>query len=219
MKKLKKQTMMILALAAVFAVSTIPAQGEETTIVQRHYTSAPDYYQTPIRMSEGEIPDVLSASTWNPYLEMRSIQGQMNHLFDESLMRAQGEPMIEHSYADFQSSAFLHQVQMFETNKDFIVRASVPGFDKEELRVETKGNVLILSGDRKEAQQRTEKTIEGKETRSWKSRFGHFARSITIPGEFRNEGVTAEYRNGILMVTLPKVKETPLSPSRTVPIR
>ncbi len=95
-------------------------------------------------------------------------------------------------------------VDLIDARDRLIVRAVIPGIDRNNLEVKVTGELLVISG-------RTEEDIE-KEGRNYyvrEVRTGAFRREVPLPVEVEAEKVSAAYRNGILTITLPKIKEAP----------
>ena len=81
--------------------------------------------------------------------------------------------------------------------------AEIPGVDPKEIEIEVVGNVLTLRGEKKH-----EREEEGKGFHCVERRYGEFNRSIELPTTVDSEKVSAEYKNGVLTVTLPKHPES-----------
>lgn len=102
--------------------------------------------------------------------------------------------------------AFAVVLDVAQTPQEYIVRADIPGMDKGDIRIDAKGNVLTISGERKNE---TEVNKEGfyRAERS----FGSFSKTVMLPQEIKPERIKAEYKNGVLLVKVPKDKpEKPL---------
>ncbi len=93
-------------------------------------------------------------------------------------------------------------VDIEETEKEFVLKADLPGFDEKELEVTVHDGVLSLTGKRED--NREEKV--GNTTRR-ERRFGTFTRRFRLGDEVSAEGIVAGYKNGVLTVTLPKREE------------
>ncbi|MDD4860312.1 MAG: Hsp20/alpha crystallin family protein, partial [Dehalococcoidales bacterium] len=98
--------------------------------------------------------------------------------------------------------AWAPNIDLFEKGDKLVVRAEVPGIDKEDINISVTGDTLTLSGERK-----TEKeTEEGDYYRSEMS-YGKFTRSIVLPEYVDPEKIEATYDNGILEISMAKSEE------------
>ena len=93
-------------------------------------------------------------------------------------------------------------VDLSETNKEYIVRAEIPGVDPKDFDISLNNNVLTIRGERKH-----EKETKDEDFHRIERVYGSFTRSIQLPGEVNEDKVTANYKNGVLEITLPKAKE------------
>ena len=89
-----------------------------------------------------------------------------------------------------------------ETDKQIVVRAEIPGVKAEDLELSISGDALVISGEKKEQQERREKGYFYQERR-----FGSFRREVPLPTAVDADNVQAEYTNGVLHVTLQKSVE------------
>lgn len=89
----------------------------------------------------------------------------------------------------------------------FLLEAELPGFSKEDIRLDVKDNILTIQAQRK--QEREEKDENGTYLRR-ERRFGSFTRTFDVTG-IDEEGITAAYENGVLALTLPK--QAPVVPA------
>jgi HSP20 family protein len=89
-----------------------------------------------------------------------------------------------------------------ETDGVVEVRLDVPGVEPKELDIQLNGNMLTVSGRRKEEKEEKDKTYHRVERR-----FGAFSRSITLPCPVKEEAIEAKYREGVLTITMPKTEE------------
>lgn len=94
------------------------------------------------------------------------------------------------------------RVDVTETEKEIKVSAEIPGVDEKDVKVELEENALILSGEKKEEHE--EKTRHGYRM---ERRFGSFHRVIPLPTRVESEKAKAEFRKGVLTVTVPKMEE------------
>ena len=94
-------------------------------------------------------------------------------------------------------------VDIFETDNEVVVRAELPGMDQKDIDIRIDNNVLTIKGERKIDQRVKEENYHRIE-----SMYGSFIRSFTLPATVDPDNVKAEYKSGILTVTLPKKEQS-----------
>ncbi len=100
-------------------------------------------------------------------------------------------------------------LNLWDTGGSWVIEMELPGFTMEQLDISLLGDQLTLSGKR-EVSAPESATILRSERRSQE-----FTRSITLPGDVDQEGVTASLRNGVLTIELPK---SPAAQPRKIPV-
>jgi len=131
---------------------------------------------------------------WEPFEELISLRDAMNRLFEESFVRPWGSwltPFTRETLA----------LDMYETDDEIVVKASLPGVKPEDVDVTISGNVLTIKGETK-AEEKVEKANYIRQER----RYGAFSRSVTLPTDVDVDKATAEFENGVLTLTLPKAE-------------
>jgi HSP20 family protein len=93
-------------------------------------------------------------------------------------------------------------LDVHEDKDSFSVRLELPGMKREDIEVSLQDGSLIISGERKEEQVNEETTVHRQERY-----YGKFSRALTLPTAVAGDKVKAQYRDGILTVTLPKAEE------------
>jgi HSP20 family protein len=93
-------------------------------------------------------------------------------------------------------------VDVWETENELVLSFDLPGIDEDAIAVELDDDVLTVSGER-------ERTSEHSSERFYRfeRRFGTFSRSVTLPPGVKEEAITADYRNGVLEIRIPKPEE------------
>ncbi len=130
---------------------------------------------------------------WEPFREIDMLQQQMNRLFDEVL------PVTRESR---NSITLIPPAEMEETGDAIHLKLEIPGMDAKDLNVEVSAEAVSISGERKSET----KTQEQGVTRT-EFRYGKFERVIPLSVRIQNDKVEAEYKDGILKLTLPKAEE------------
>ena len=133
---------------------------------------------------------------WDPFKEIGTLQERMNRIFDEVWGR---RPRAEEDYL---SSAWIPPVDVRETRDALEIQVEVPGIDPKEVQVAVENGVLIIKGSRN-----FEKATEGETYHRVERAYGSFERSFTLPTNVDPEKVKANYRHGVLHLTLTKREE------------
>ena len=134
----------------------------------------------------------MSLVRWQPFSEIDSLQKEMNRLFDS----------ITPSNTDKWGSAFIPAAEMSETEDAIHLKLEVPGMDAKDLDIQVSAEAVSISGERK-----SEKKVEDKGISRSEFSYGSFRRVIPLPARVENTNVNAEYKDGILNLTLPKAEE------------
>ena len=124
-------------------------------------------------------------SIWNPIHEM----DELLHNRLASVLGGEGA----------QSVAWSPVVDIEETDKNYMIRAELPGLDKDKVKVSVEDGVLMLSGERN-----LERKVDGKTYHRVERSHGTFSRSFTLPEDADAEKVNANYRDGLLEVSVTK---------------
>lgn len=101
-------------------------------------------------------------------------------------------------------------VDLSETSDSVQIRMDAPGMKAEEINIEVSGNTIRISGEHKEEKEEKGKTFHRVERRS-----GSFSRSLTLPAAVKEDKVSAEYKDGVLTINLPK---TDVAKTQTVKV-
>ena len=133
---------------------------------------------------------------WEPVRELDSLQGEMNRLFDSFFGGGNGNG------SSGRASRWMPAMDLVETEDALVLKADLPGLSREDVSIEVKDRVLAISGERK-----TDHSEEVGDVHRVERSFGSFARTLTLPGRDRREGIAAEFDNGVLEVRIPKPEE------------
>jgi len=106
------------------------------------------------------------------------------------------------------TSSFVPRVDVIEEEKAFEIHVSVPGMNKDEFKIDLNDNYLTISGERKYSKEKKDNLY-----RSFETQYGSFSRSFSLPENVDGEKITAQYTNGILVVSVPKDEKKTLKQS------
>jgi HSP20 family protein len=131
---------------------------------------------------------------WEPARELMSLREAMDRLFDDSFTR----PLSVRDGWSMSTPA----IDMYQTDNEVVVRASIPGIKANEVQINITGDVLTLKGEVNQDEERKDRAWHIRE-----QRFGSFERSVALPTAVKTDMAEAVFENGILTITLPKADE------------
>lgn len=131
---------------------------------------------------------------WEPFRNAWTLQEQINRFFEEAF-RGRGE--------DSNLSSWAPAVDIYEDGNQLVLKADLPDIEEKELDIRVENNLLFIRGERK-----FEKKVSEENYLRFERSFGTFSRSFSLPNTVDTEKISAEYRNGVLTVTLPKREES-----------
>ncbi len=132
---------------------------------------------------------------WDPFREMVSLREAMDSLFENALITpfSGGQQGTQAGYLP---------LDVTENEDNFVVKASLPGVNPEDIEVTVNGDVLTIKGEMKQEQENQNERYHLRERR-----WGSFARSVSLPTPIKADAIQADYQNGVLALTLPKAEE------------
>ncbi len=130
---------------------------------------------------------------WEPFREIDSLQKEMNRLFDTLT------PALEERR---NGVAFIPPAELQETPEAISLKLEIPGLETKDLDVQVTAEAVSISGERRCETQTEENGLMRSEFR-----YGKFQRVIPLPVRVQNDQVTAEYKNGVLSLNLPKAEQ------------
>lgn len=107
-------------------------------------------------------------------------------------------------------------VNILETEDNFEVELAVPGMKKDDFAIDLEKNVLTISAEDKVETEENED--EGRYTRR-EFRYSSFRRSFTLPESANGDKITAQYKDGVLAITIPKKEEAKPKPPMAIKIK
>lgn len=135
---------------------------------------------------------------------LQSFKRELNSFFDD---------FFSIRPADFFDNAWIPTIDMTDEGSVLRIKADLPGLAEKAIEVTVENNALTISGEKKEEHSREDR--ESHLLISERS-FGSFRRTIPLPQGVKADGITAEFRNGVLEITIPRDSE---SKSRKVEIK
>lgn len=135
----------------------------------------------------------MSIVRWDPFAEMQSMfaplarsSGLLPRLSTDGDVTFEWSPSADIS----------------ENEKEYAIRASLPGVKKEDIKVQMQEGMITISGERKQ-----EKEDKNEKFHRIESVYGSFTRSFGLPDNVRAEGIKSDYKDGVLTVHIPKAEK------------
>ena len=135
-----------------------------------------------------------SITRWDPFRELDELQTRLSTMFGRAPVKKDGGKQEALTVAEWAPL-----VDIVEDDKEYLIKAEIPGIKKEEIKVGVQDDVLTISGERK-----YEKEEKDKKFHRVERAYGSFARSFTLPEDSDGDKINAEFKDGILNVRLPK---------------
>jgi HSP20 family protein len=129
-----------------------------------------------------------ASPSWDPFRDMEEMQNRFSTLLAD----------VGRRYA-FSLMKRLPPVDIEENDQEYVIKAELPGMKKEEVKLKVEGGTLSISGERK-----AEKEDNDKKYHRLERSYGAFQRSFTLPEGTLPEKISAEFKDGVLLVHLPK---------------
>lgn len=133
---------------------------------------------------------------WNPLREMAAVNQSLDRWFDDSFFaprRLTGATNL---------STWNPAVDVYEESDRFVIKAELPGLDRQDIEVDLNDRVLTLKGERSYENEVKEDGYYRKERA-----FGKFHRAFTLPANLNADEIKAEFKDGLLTINIPKPEE------------
>jgi HSP20 family protein len=130
---------------------------------------------------------------WDPTRELDSLQSEFNRLFDS---------FVGNGRSEVRARRWVPAVDLVETDESLVLRADLPGLEKDDVTIEVKDDVLALSGER-----RGEHEDKAEGYYRVERAFGRFSRSLTLPQGVEPDSIDAGFTDGVLEIRIPKPEE------------
>jgi HSP20 family protein len=100
------------------------------------------------------------------------------------------------------TNAWNPAVDIFENDNEIVIKAELPGMEAKDIELGLENNVLTVKGER-----RFEKETKEEHYYRVEREYGRFSRSFSLPAAVKEDKITAEFKNGLLKIALPKKEE------------
>jgi HSP20 family protein len=134
---------------------------------------------------------------WSSLKELEDMEKRLSTIFGRSPMTAEGQKQEAISVTEWSPL-----VDISEDDKEYTVKAEIPEMKKDDIKINVHDDVLTVSGERK-----YEKEEKGKKYHRVERAYGSFRRSFALPENADGSKISAEYKDGVLKVHLPKSEQ------------
>ncbi|MBU4404086.1 MAG: Hsp20/alpha crystallin family protein [Candidatus Aminicenantes bacterium] len=132
---------------------------------------------------------------WHPYSDLANMYDRWNRIFGDDFFD-------ESSKNGLTPTAWRPMTDIYESKDAYVFKIELPGFKKEDVKVEFAGDTLTLRGERKQ-----EEETKNENCHRLERSYGIFERSFTIPKNVDAKKIDASLQDGILILTIPKIEE------------
>jgi HSP20 family protein len=151
------------------------------------------------RPTEKEV----SMRSLKPWLRITDLRQELDRLFDR---------MFESRWDEFPATGdWVPSLDLSETTDALVLKMEVPGMDAKDVQVSLQENLLTVKGERKQEQEE-----KGEQYHQVERSHGAFSRSVRLPIGVDGSKVNATFKNGLLVVSMPK---TPAAKGFTIPVK
>src|ERR1044072_7137119 len=133
---------------------------------------------------------------WNPLQDLMVLQDRMNRLFEDATQRRNQSDAGAGD--EFERADWTPASDIYETESGYLIAMDLPGIDREALEIDIDDNRLVAKGTRPIVQPRPHRTERPR---------GKFLRTYSVPGSVDQGRIAAEYKDGVLQISLPKRTE------------
>ena len=133
---------------------------------------------------------------WNALQDLVLLQDRMNRLFEDATQR-RNQPDAGAS-DEFERADWTPASDIYETDLGYMIAMDLPGIDREALEIDIDDNRLVVKGTRAVAESRASRTERPR---------GKFLRTYSVPASVDQGKIAAEYKDGVLQISLPKRNE------------
>src|SRR5271166_5356323 len=132
-------------------------------------------------------------SRFEPFSGPSVLQDQINRLFNQTFGSTSDEASM---------TTWAPAVDIYESEHELVVKADLPDVKPEDLDIRVENNILTIRGERK-----FEKKVDEKNYLRVERSYGSFSRSFSLANTVNTEAIKADYKNGVLTLSIPKREE------------
>ncbi len=133
---------------------------------------------------------------FSPVRDMFSFRNRINHMFDDVFYP------INRDEVELSMGSWNPVVDVYDNDDSIVIKAELPGIDKEGIEIDVKDRVLTLKGERS-----SESEVKDDNYYRRERSFGKFERAFTLPADVDPDKIKADYKDGVLKIDIPKPEE------------
>ena len=134
----------------------------------------------------------MSMVRFDPFREMAQMQDRINRILGDAYTRRHDDDLT-------QRGEWFPAVDIYENaNQEIVLKAELPGIVREDIDVRVENNTLTLRGERKR-----DTEVKQEQFHRVERSYGSFSRSFSLPSRIDTDQVRAEFKDGVLAITLP----------------
>jgi HSP20 family protein len=143
-----------------------------------------------------------AVTPWRPFMDLTRWERDMDRMMEDFFGRRTRPWWPERWFRGEELDVRVPTVDVYEEKDDIIVKAELPGMDKDNIEVNLTDHTLTIKGEKR-------KEEEAKEENYYRSErsYGSFLRTLELPKDVHGDKVKASFKNGILEVRMPKIEE------------
>jgi len=130
---------------------------------------------------------------FNPVRDMFSFRNRINHIFDDFFYP------INRDEVELSMGNWNPVVDVYDNDDSIVIKAELPGIDKEGIEIDVKDRVLTLKGERS-----SENEVKDDNYYRRERSFGKFERAFTLPADVDPDKIKADFKDGVLKIDIPK---------------
>ena len=137
-----------------------------------------------------------------PELSFDSIHQELNNFLRDTFM----ESMFSHPLNLKKVATWRPAIELKQNEKEYKVKVQLPGVNKEDINVELENDYMTITAEIKEEKSNKPENAEAEKIHTCEFRYGKYIRTVSFDNPVKSDAAVAEYKNGILNITLPKQK-------------
>lgn len=138
---------------------------------------------------------------FNPVRDLLNVEREFDRLF-KTFENRFGISDRKANNEEYENAVWMPVTDIYEDNENFKLKIDLPGLSKKDVKITFTDGQLNISGERKQ-----EKESDNGKYHRVERVYGNFFRSFTLPQKIKQDQIEAEFKDGQLMVTIPKAEE------------